>query len=597
MNAESIEHYPGYSDPHRYLLQLFTWSYSEFLKLHRDVIVSSPPFSDEWNGLDGTWARRFLTKAKDLNPLTFAAKKKKGAPDQSAFWSGVSVCILAQVMVVGTLSQYASDLRASVCILGPTIATCIFLLDITYRLMPVISERSSNGLKRYWEEVIYDQKKLAVKYTHIIGSLDLLDKAGKHNTKDLLSKDSSNPFLVSTTIAKNSVEEDAGGEEKMSDQDYEEEDEYTDAQYNIDDLKSKGMLNTRKHALDGVKTCQLRKKITTMDSTEDLDEGENVPAIVLGDTDGDKIVDAVCIKTNGKVIDGWMLPDGRNVGELFTKYRATVKERDIFAASHIFDLADVALVHHIRSLSDDDELWSEIEDAWDAKWGDYRPSEHVREGEKASRAVSYRKNSQRQLGETKIAASKLDAAVVTRDTWRVELMTMEAGRQDTIEGQSKWLSDRYKLARGLKDQIDFIYKWLPGSQKHRITEVEKDLYTPWTCHAPVYTGSASCFDLNCPANLTVMNCSSRRWRDFLPSRTNQRIAARLRAVLEILQDINRTSTIETLQESDLFWSPRKNLRTQPTRLTPPSPTPLSSKKRAAVVGNRTEKQGQKSKQV
>ncbi|RUP06799.1 hypothetical protein BC936DRAFT_140215 [Jimgerdemannia flammicorona] len=406
MNAESIEHYPGYSGMSHercfFFLQCFgffffrsssisppalvsylknhsAWSYSEFLKLHRDVIVSSPPFSDEWNGLDGTWARRFLTKAKDLSPLTFAAKKKKGAPDQSAFWSGVSVCILAQVMVVGTLSQYASDSRASVCILGPTIATCIFLLDITYRLMPVVSERSSNGLKRYWEEVIYDQKKLAVKYTHIIGSLDLLDKAGKHNTKDLLSKDSSNPFLVSTTIAKNSVEEDAGGEEKMSDQDYEEEDEYTDAQYNIDDLKSKGMLNTRKHGLDGVKTCQLRKKITTMDSTEDLDEGENVPAIVLGDTDGDKIVDAVCIKTNGKVIDGWMLPDGRNVGELFTKYRATVKERDIFAASHIFDLADVALVHHIRSLSDDDELWSEIEDAWDAKWGDYRPSEHVRE--------------------------------------------------------------------------------------------------------------------------------------------------------------------------------------------------------------------------
>ncbi|RUS33640.1 hypothetical protein BC938DRAFT_470736 [Jimgerdemannia flammicorona] len=189
-------------------------------------------------------------------------------------------------------------------------------------------------------------------------------------------EDSSNPFLVSTTIAKNSVEEDAGGDGKMSDQDYEEEDEYTDAQYNIDDLKLKGMLNARKHGLDGDKTCQLRKKITTMDSTEDLDEDENVPAVVLGDTDGDKIVDA---GTNGKVIDGWMLPDGRNVGELFTKYRATVKERDIFAASHIFDLADVALVHHARSLSDDDELWSEIEDAWDAKWGNYRPSEHVRE--------------------------------------------------------------------------------------------------------------------------------------------------------------------------------------------------------------------------
>src|SRR3954466_7453730 len=60
-------------------------------------------------------------------------------------------------------------------------------------------------------------KQLAVKCTHIIGSLDLLDKAGKNNAKDL-SKDFSNPFLVSTTIAKNSVEEDAGGEGKMSGQ-------------------------------------------------------------------------------------------------------------------------------------------------------------------------------------------------------------------------------------------------------------------------------------------------------------------------------------------------------------------------------------------
>ncbi|RUP43084.1 hypothetical protein BC936DRAFT_137648 [Jimgerdemannia flammicorona] len=292
MNAESIEHYPGYSVLVSYLKHHNTWSYSEFLKLHRDTIVSSPPFADEWNGLDGAWSKRFLREVKVLNPLNLKVLEKKSL-----------VLLLPGCQDANNLDHYA--------------------------------------------------KQLAVKCTHIIGSLDLLDKAGKHNTKDL-SKDFSNPFLVSTTIAKNSVEEDAGGEGKMSDQDYEEED-----------------------GLDGDKTCQLRKKITTMDSTEDLDEDENVPAVVLGDTDGDKIVDAVCIKTNGKFIDGWMLPDGRNVGELFTKYRATVKERDIFAASHIFDLADVALVHHARSLSDDDELWSEIEDAWDAKWGNYRPSEHV----------------------------------------------------------------------------------------------------------------------------------------------------------------------------------------------------------------------------
>ena len=49
---------------------------------------------------------------------------------------------------------------------------------------------------------------------------------------------------------------------------------------------------------------------------------------------------------------------------------------------------------------------------------------------------------------------------------------MEAGRQDSVEGQTKLLSDHYKLAKALKDQVDFIYKWLPGGQKQRITEVE-----------------------------------------------------------------------------------------------------------------------------
>ncbi|RUS31417.1 hypothetical protein BC938DRAFT_477861, partial [Jimgerdemannia flammicorona] len=141
-------------------------------------------------------------------------------------------------------------------------------------------------------------------------------------------------------------------------------------------------------------------------------------------------------------------------------------------------------------------------------------------GEKASRAVSYRKNSQRQYGETKIAATKLDATVMTRDTWQVELLTMESGRQDSVEGQSKLLSDRYKLAKGLKDQIDFINKWLPGDQKQRITEMEgsRDVYTPWTCPAQAYTASVRYFDSSSPRNLTPMTYLSSHWQDSLPLR-------------------------------------------------------------------------------
>jgi hypothetical protein len=40
-------------------------SYIEFLNLNRDVVLLSQPFSDKWNVLDLTWARRFLKEAKE----------------------------------------------------------------------------------------------------------------------------------------------------------------------------------------------------------------------------------------------------------------------------------------------------------------------------------------------------------------------------------------------------------------------------------------------------------------------------------------------------------------------------------------------------
>lgn len=93
-------------------------------------------------------------------------------------------------------------------------------------------------------------------------------------------------------------------------------------------------------------------------------------------------------------------------------------------------------------------------------------------GEKASRANSFRKNAFRQVGTTKLPALKLDAALVTRDSWRVELLAMESGFADSLDGQSKFLSDKQKLASELKDQMDFIYAKLPSRQKSRIAEVE-----------------------------------------------------------------------------------------------------------------------------
>ncbi|CAG8628821.1 2134_t:CDS:2 [Dentiscutata erythropus] len=168
----STEHYPGYFALLSYLNERehVDWSYYEFLILNRDVIISSPLNIEDWNGLDGTWTRRFLKNAETmLESKDFETLKVKPTPD-----SGVSVNVLAQVMVVAPLVSQRPDSR-------------------------VDSERSKHGIKTYWENVIHEQKKLNVKRTHILGSLDLLDKAGKHNIENLSSEGFSNSFPVNTT--------------------------------------------------------------------------------------------------------------------------------------------------------------------------------------------------------------------------------------------------------------------------------------------------------------------------------------------------------------------------------------------------------------
>ncbi|CAG8538366.1 12724_t:CDS:2, partial [Racocetra fulgida] len=153
----STEHYPGY----------FDWSYYEFLILNRDVMISSP-LNEDWNGLDGTWTRRFLKNAemmlesKDFETLKVKVLiffyLVKGAPVSQRPDSGVSVNVLAQVMVVAPL---------------------------------VDTERSNHGIKTYWENVIHEQKKVR----------QALNKAGKYNIEDLSSEGFSNSFPVNTTPA------------------------------------------------------------------------------------------------------------------------------------------------------------------------------------------------------------------------------------------------------------------------------------------------------------------------------------------------------------------------------------------------------------
>ncbi|RGB30503.1 hypothetical protein C1646_765273 [Rhizophagus diaphanus] len=57
-------------------------------------------------------------------------------------------------------------------------------------------ERSGKGLQTYWEGVIHKRKKLEVKRTHILGSLRLLNDAGKYNVEDLSSEGFSNSLPI-----------------------------------------------------------------------------------------------------------------------------------------------------------------------------------------------------------------------------------------------------------------------------------------------------------------------------------------------------------------------------------------------------------------
>ncbi|RUP47918.1 hypothetical protein BC936DRAFT_145172 [Jimgerdemannia flammicorona] len=79
-NGDSVHPYAGHNAIVSYLKGHTAWSYTEFLNLYCEVILSSPPMTARWDTLDLTWARRFLLKAEELDPDNFEVLAKKGAP-------------------------------------------------------------------------------------------------------------------------------------------------------------------------------------------------------------------------------------------------------------------------------------------------------------------------------------------------------------------------------------------------------------------------------------------------------------------------------------------------------------------------------------
>jgi hypothetical protein len=218
------------------------------------------------------------------------------------------------------------------------------------------------------------------------------------------------------------------------------------------------------------------------------------------------------------------------------------------------------------------------------------PGLQVVRGEMASRAVSFRKNMSRKLGNPKLASTKLDAALLTRDTWRVELLAMESGLNDSLEGQSKFLSDRRKLARGLKDQLDLVYACLPEDQKSMIVDIEVFGVLTSGLECRVYVMDLPCSGLYRFAEVFHVALPQQFDSYMLLLKALARFLTLKQRILSVLTTLERikTSTARRMLAESLIWSPQRPSKTDLTRSTPISPTPTKSgvARPPKMVGNK-----------
>ncbi|RUS30537.1 hypothetical protein BC938DRAFT_479267 [Jimgerdemannia flammicorona] len=92
--SSDTEPYIGCTAIVSYLKEKTKWPFTEFLDLQRGTILLSPPLSNKWNVLDLTWARRFMFKAKELDPNNSEALEKKVQVQRAnqnlkAYWEGI----------------------------------------------------------------------------------------------------------------------------------------------------------------------------------------------------------------------------------------------------------------------------------------------------------------------------------------------------------------------------------------------------------------------------------------------------------------------------------------------------------------------------
>ncbi|CAI2191350.1 9437_t:CDS:10 [Funneliformis geosporum] len=124
------EYYQGYTSICSYISNHNeTCSFREFVDLYKEMIIDSPPNTDDWSGLETAWEMRFLRSVKDIIPEKY------------------------------------DDIHAK-----------------------VKSEISNKSLMYHWQNIVNEKGQKSVINNHISGSLKILDATAKHNVNTIVSK-------------------------------------------------------------------------------------------------------------------------------------------------------------------------------------------------------------------------------------------------------------------------------------------------------------------------------------------------------------------------------------------------------------------------
>ncbi|CAG8485720.1 12338_t:CDS:10 [Ambispora leptoticha] len=153
----SKEYYCGYASICSYVRNRNeNCSFREFVDFYQEIIINSPPNTDDWSGLEAAWETRFLRTVKDIIPEKY------------------------------------DDIYAKVLVFGDRLAqVMVVALLVNDRLTSeylVKSETSNKSLMYYWQNIINEKGQKSVINNHISGSLKILDATAKHNTNTIVSK-------------------------------------------------------------------------------------------------------------------------------------------------------------------------------------------------------------------------------------------------------------------------------------------------------------------------------------------------------------------------------------------------------------------------